>query len=47
MDGLQHPDAQTIVPGWAGERFDLHECVRALLTMKLPDQDPEEHTLAA
>ena len=38
---FNHPDAQRIRPGWAGERFDLHECVRALFAMRLPDQDQQ------
>jgi HNH endonuclease len=41
VTGFNHPDAQTIRPGWAGERFDLHECVHALFAMKLPDQDQQ------
>jgi hypothetical protein len=41
VTGFNHPDAQTIRPGWAGERFDLHECVQALFNMKLPEQDQQ------
>jgi hypothetical protein len=36
VDSFQHPDAQTIRPRWAGEPFDLHACVEALFTIKLP-----------
>ena len=36
------PDAETIRPRWAGERFDLHECVAALFRM-----EPEPAVLAA
>ena len=38
VDGFQHPDARTIRPRWAGEVFDLHACVQALFTIKLPEQ---------
>jgi hypothetical protein len=41
VTGFNHPAAQTIRPGWAGERFDLHECVHALFRIKLPDQDQQ------
>ena len=36
VDSFQHPDAQTIRPRWAGEPFDIHACVQALFTIKLP-----------
>jgi hypothetical protein len=36
VDSFQHPDARTIRPGWTGEPFDLHACVQALFTIKLP-----------
>jgi hypothetical protein len=36
VDSFQHPDARIIRPGWTGEPFDLHACVRALFTIKLP-----------
>jgi Domain of unknown function (DUF222)/HNH endonuclease len=36
VDSFQHPEAQTIRPRWAGEPFDLHACVQALFTIKLP-----------
>ena len=35
------PDAQTIRPRWAGEPFDLHACVEALFTMRLPAEQAE------
>ncbi len=34
VDGFEHVEARRIRPRWAGERFDLHECVRALSTMR-------------
>jgi hypothetical protein len=37
VDSLQHPDAQTIRPRWTGEPFDVHACVEALFTIKLPN----------
>jgi hypothetical protein len=37
VDSFQHPDARTIRPRWAGETFDLHACVQALFTFKLPN----------
>jgi len=36
VDSFQHPDAQTIRPRWTGEPFDVHACVEALFTIKLP-----------
>jgi len=36
VDSFQHPDARTIRPRWTGEPFDLHACVQALFTVKLP-----------
>jgi hypothetical protein len=36
-DSFQHSDAQTIRPRWAGEPFDVHACVEALFTIKLPN----------
>jgi hypothetical protein len=38
----KHPDAQTIRPRWAGERFDLNACVQALFTIELPEQQTED-----
>jgi hypothetical protein len=37
VDSFQHPDAKTIRPRWAGDPFDLHACVQALFTIKLPE----------
>jgi hypothetical protein len=37
VDSFQHPDARTIRPRWAGENLDLHACVQALFTIKLPN----------
>jgi hypothetical protein len=36
VDSFQHPNAQTIRPRWTGEPFDVHACVEALFTIKLP-----------
>jgi Domain of unknown function (DUF222)/HNH endonuclease len=47
VDSFHHPDAQTIRPHWAGERFDLHACVQALFTIKLPEQQKELDQQAA
>lgn len=41
VSGFDHTAARTIRPRWAGERFDLHECVQALFGMSLPEQDQE------
>jgi hypothetical protein len=38
VDSFHHPDARTIRPRWAGEPFDLHACVQALFTIKVPKQ---------
>ena len=38
VDSFQHPDAATIRPRWTGEPFDLHACVQALFTIRLPEQ---------
>ena len=37
VDSFQHPAARTIRPRWAGEPFDLHACVQALFSIRLPD----------
>ena len=37
IDSFHHPKARTIRPGWSGEPFDLHACVEALFTIKLPE----------
>jgi hypothetical protein len=47
VDSFQHPDARTIRPRWAGERFDLHACVQALFTIKLREQPKELDQQAA
>ena len=48
VDRFNHPDAQRIVPGWRGERFNLSDCVSALFGMQLPDErQPEEEWEAA
>jgi Domain of unknown function (DUF222)/HNH endonuclease len=47
VDSFRHPNAQTIRPRWAGERFDLHACVQALFTIKLPEQPKELDQQAA
>ncbi|WP_375425152.1 DUF222 domain-containing protein [uncultured Friedmanniella sp.] len=39
VTGMDHPDARTIRPGWAGERFDLHACVEVLFGLRLPGAD--------
>ena len=41
VDGVRHPDARRILPGWRGERFDLHDCVQALFRMQLSDDDQD------
>ncbi len=41
VTSFDDPRAQTIRPRWAGEAFDLHACVEALFTMRLP-QDQQE-----
>jgi hypothetical protein len=46
VDSFQHPDAQTIRPRWAGETFDLHACVQALFTIKLPEQTKQDQQAA-
>ena len=46
VDSFQHPDAQTIRPRWAGEVFDLHACVQALFTIKLPDPSEQDQQAA-
>lgn len=38
VTGFDHPAARTIRPAWAGERFDLGDCVQALFGMNLPEQ---------
>jgi hypothetical protein len=48
VDRFDHPEARRILPGWRGERFDLHECVQALFRMQHPqDSQPDEEWEAA
>jgi hypothetical protein len=47
VDSFQHPDASSIRARWTGEPFDLHACVQALFTIKLPDQSQEVDQRAA
>ena len=47
VDSFQHPDAHTIRPRSAGEPFDLHACVQALFTIKLPEPSPSLDQQAA
>ena len=43
VDSFHHPHAKTIQPRWTGEPFNLHDCVQALYTMKLPTTpEPED-----
>jgi hypothetical protein len=46
VDSFQHPDARIIRPRWAGEAFDLHACVQALFTIKLPEQPQQDQQAA-
>jgi hypothetical protein len=41
VTSFDDPAAQTIRPRWAGEAFDLHACVEALFTMRLPEDRQE------
>lgn len=47
VDSFDHPDAKIIRPRWIGEPFDLHACVQALFTIKLPEQTKEQDQQAA
>jgi hypothetical protein len=47
VDSFQHPDAVAIRPRWAGQPFDLHACVQALFTIKLPEPMPDLDQQAA
>ena len=47
VDSFQHPAARTIRPGWTGEAFDLHACVQALFTIKLPKPGENQDQQAA
>jgi hypothetical protein len=46
VDSFQHSDARIIRPRWAGEVFDLHACVQALFTIKLPQQPHQDQQAA-
>jgi hypothetical protein len=41
VTSFRHPEARRIQPVGGGEGFDLHECVQALFSMRLPDQDQQ------
>jgi Domain of unknown function (DUF222)/HNH endonuclease len=47
VDSFHHPDARTIRPRWTGEPFDLHSCVQALFTIKLPKPGEDQDQQAA
>ena len=47
VDDWDHPDARRIRPGWRGEPFSVHDCVQALITMKISDPEPQDDLLAA
>jgi hypothetical protein len=47
VDSFHHPQAVAIRPRWAGEPFDLHACVQALFTIKLPEPMPDLDQQAA
>jgi hypothetical protein len=47
VDGFGHPDARRILPGWAGEPFDIHECVQALYRMQIVEDDDQGEWAAA
>jgi 5-methylcytosine-specific restriction endonuclease McrA len=47
VDSFHHPDARTIRPRWTGEPFDLHACVQALFTIKLPKPGEDQDQQAA
>ena len=42
VDRFDHPAAATIRPRWTGEPFNIHDCVQALFTIRLPE--PLDHT---
>jgi hypothetical protein len=44
---FHHPDARTIRPRWTGEPFDLHACVQALFTIRLPEPNDRQDQQAA
>lgn len=41
VTSFRHPEARAIQTVGGDEGFDLHECVRALFSMRLPDQDQQ------
>jgi hypothetical protein len=47
VDSFHHPHATTIRPRWRGEPFDLHACVQALFTIKLPQPNDDQDQQAA
>ena len=47
VDRFDHPHARRILPGWRGERLDLHECVQALFRMQLPHDNQADEEWAA
>ncbi len=47
VDSFHHPNARTIRPRWTGEPFDLHACVQALFTIKLPKPGEDQDQQAA
>ncbi len=47
VDTFDHLDAKIIRPRWTGEPFDLHACVQALFTIKLPERTKEQDQQAA
>ena len=47
VDSFSHPDARRILPGWAGEPFDIHECVQALYRMQIAEDEDQEAWAAA
>jgi uncharacterized protein DUF222/HNH endonuclease len=47
VDSFDHADAKIIRPRWTGEPFDLHACVQALFTIKLPEPTKEQDQQAA
>jgi hypothetical protein len=42
VDGFEHPESRRIRPGWAGERFDLHDCVQALFGMQVAEKEADD-----
>ncbi len=46
VDTFDHLDAKIIRPRWTGEPFDLHACVQALFTLKLPKTSQQDQQAA-